>query len=302
MARSNALLAQARPFLKWAGGKAQLLDQIAAYLPKELTQGKIRRYVEPFVGGGAVFFHIAQTYDIEEFVILDINEELIGAYTTVRDNVRDLVTLLADMESSYLAMGQEERKDHYYAVRSKFNSRAREVGSVERTAQLIFLNRTCYNGLFRVNAKGAFNVPFGTYKNPAFCFADNLHAVSGILQRADIRCGDFESSAGVVDKKTFVYFDPPYRPISRTALFNSYAKYDFDDSEQLRLAKFYRALDTKGAKLMLSNSDPKNEDPTDSFFDNAYQGFRIERLQASRMINRDAAKRGKICELLVMNY
>jgi DNA adenine methylase len=305
----HSFLSTAKPFLKWAGGKAQLLEQIAEHLPTELKLGKMKRYVEPFIGGGAVFFHIAQTYDVEKFFICDANDELTLAYRTLREDVEGLIEALARIQRQYHRLTPESQERLFYKIRARFNQTRTEINFnkfhpawIERAAQIIFLNRTCYNGLFRVNASGDFNVPFGRYKNPQIASKNNLRAISSILQHAKIKFGDFTACEKFVDRHTFVYFDPPYRPISKTASFTSYSKRDFDDAEQLRLARFYRKLDHAGAKLMLSNSDPKNENPDDGFFEAAYQGYRIERVAANRMINSKAEKRGKINELLIMNY
>lgn len=301
--------AKAKPILKWAGGKTQLLEEISENLPVQIRNKKIKRYVEAFVGGGALFFFIAQAYQLEEYVLADINNELILLYKTVQKSVDELVNILARMEEEYLIRDHQEREKFYYSVRESFNSSLAHIDFhkygtdwIKRASQIIFLNRTCFNGLFRVNSKGFFNVPFGRYANPTICDESNLHAASIMLQKAVILSGDFTSVAPHVDASTFVYFDPPYRPISKTASFNSYAKDTFGDNEQLRLAEFYRMLDSKGAKLMLSNSDPKNIDPEDNFFDEAYQEFTIKRVKATRVINSNADKRGEINELLITNY
>lgn len=303
------LYTTAKPFLKWAGGKGQLIHQIDSYLPSQLKSGKISRYIEPFIGGAAIFFHIAQTYSINELIISDINPELILAYRTVKQDVEVLISFLCDIEKHYLSLDEVGRKEYFYNLRQRFNHKRKVVDYsvyqeywIERTAQIIFLNRTCFNGLFRVNSKGEFNVPFGKYENPTICDASNLRDVSQILQRTEILLGDYTIIDSSVDKNTFVYFDPPYRPISRTSNFTSYSSYTFDDNEQYRLAKFYRLLDERGASLMLSNSDPQNEDINDRFFENLYEDYHIQRVQASRMINRDADKRGLINELLIINY
>ncbi|MFP5275014.1 MAG: DNA adenine methylase [Coleofasciculus sp.] len=300
---------QARPFLKWAGGKSQLIKEIDKNLPEELAQGKINRYIEPFVGGGAVFLYIAQLDKVEEFFIWDINPELVLAYKTIQENVEDLIELLLKLQDKYLSFDVEERKPYFYQIRSQFNQQRQQIDFqtyhpdwVERTAHLIFLNRTCFNGLFRVNSKGEFNVPIGRYKNPKICHANNLKAVAKILQNTQIHYGDFTDSEAFVDHRSLVYFDPPYRPLSKTANFTSYSKETFDDSSQLRLRDFFRVLDQKGAKLILSNSDPKNEDLTDNFFDAAYAGYQIKRVKAKRTINSNANQRGQINELLIMNY
>lgn len=299
----------AKPFLKWAGGKTQLIEQIQHYFPRALKRGEITRYVEPFAGSGALFFFVAQNYPVEAFYLFDVNEELVIAYKTIQENVNELIRKLESMQEEYFALTETDQEEKFYAVRHQFNHERRNIDFdhyqtewIERTAQTIFLNRTCFNGLFRVNARGEFNVPFGRYKNPQICNAENLRQVSRVLQRAKIERGDFINCDAVVNADTFVYFDPPYRPISPTASFTSYSKFEFGDNEQRRLAEFYKKLDARGAQLMLSNSDPKNENPDDHFFESLYEGFNIRRVQASRMINCDATKRGKINELLVMNY
>lgn len=300
---------KAKPFLKWAGGKTQLVDQIAKFLPFELRTGMIHKYAEPFIGGGALFFRIAQAYEIEHFLIADVNEELILAYRTLKNDVDGVIDILKTMEEKYHLLSPSRQKEYFYSIRFQFNEKHPDIDYqrfhkpwLERTAEIIFLNRTCFNGLFRVNSKGEFNVPFGRYKNPMICSEDNLREVSQILQRTEIQLGDFTNCESFTTSDTFVYFDPPYRPISKTANFTSYSRFDFDDAAQLRLASFYRLLDDKGAKLMLSNSDPKNENPDDQFFEDAYKDFDIQRLRANRMINCNADKRGPINELLIMNY
>ena len=299
----------AKPFFKWAGGKSQLLEQINEFLPDELKRGSVKRYFEPFIGGGAVFFFVSLSYKVDELFIYDINPELVLAYRTIQKGAESLISLLYDIEQRYLSLSDKERETFFYKVRWQFNANHRVVDFseyhhnwAERTAQMIFLNRTCFNGLFRVNSRGEFNVPAGKYKNPTICNRANLRAVSQALQGTHIHHGDFMDCEELVNDESFVYFDPPYKPISRTASFASYAKDTFDDSEQLRLAAFYCSLDRKGAKLMLSNSDPKNNDPDDDFFEDAYRGYRIERVKARRSINSNAQGRGQINELLIMNY
>jgi DNA adenine methylase len=299
----------AKPFLKWAGGKRQLLPQLEAHFPSRMLNGGITRYVEPFVGSGALFFKIFQSFPIEECLLTDINPELILLYKTIRENVSDLIQHLEDLEQHFLKLDSDNRKDFYYQIRDEYNKQRLSIqyddfdpSWVSRSAQMLFLNRTGYNGLFRLNSKGAFNVPYGRYKNPRILDAENLYRAADLLQRVSIFYGDFEETGEFVDHRTLVYFDPPYRPISATAHFTAYSKDGFDDHQQLRLAKFYRDLDGKGASLMLSNSDPHNLDPQDDFLEDAYRGFRIERLKARRNINREADKRGHISELLILNY
>ncbi len=300
---------KAQPFLKWAGGKTQLLTQIESFFPEELLTGSITKYIEPFVGGGAVFFRVANTYPISEFLISDVNPELIIAYQTIQKDVESLISRLWKEQETYLSLTEEERKNFFYQVRNDYNLRRNQINFetyhshwIERTTQLIFLNRTCFNGLFRVNSKGEFNVPFGRYKKPRICDTDNLRQVSQVLEKTIIQQGDFTNCKEFVDQTSFVYFDPPYRPISKTSNFNAYSQQVFNDSEQLRLRDFFQSLNQKGAKLLLSNSDPKNEDQNDDFFEDAYSNYRIERVEAARNINSKGSQRGKIKELLIMNY
>ncbi|ABN52741.1 MAG TPA: DNA adenine methylase [Hungateiclostridium thermocellum] len=294
----------AKPFVKWAGGKGQLLDTFRQYYPSTLIKGYIRRYIEPFVGGGAVLFEILQKYKVEEAFIFDINEDLINTYVVIKNDVHNLVEYLSDLECKYLNLDEKSRKDMYYDIRDAYNSRALKNNQpdVERAAQFIFLNRTCFNGLYRVNRAGHFNVPSGDYKNPTICDEKNLYAVSSLLQRVHIFVGDYRECAGYVDKDSFVYFDPPYRPLNVTSSFTSYSKFDFTDEDQIQLAKFFSEMNDTGALLMLSNSDPKNENPDDNFFDELYKEFFIHRIKAKRAINSNGSRRGLISELLVTNY
>ncbi|WP_366931638.1 DNA adenine methylase [Nostoc sp. NOS(2021)] len=298
-----------KPFLKWAGGKSQLIEQINNFFPNELFNGSIKRYIEPFIGGGAVFFYIAHKYDIQELFISDINAELVIAYKTIQENVDDLIKILSEIRTKYLSFDESDKSKYFYQMRTQFNSRRKHINLdnyhfewIERTAQLIFLNKTCFNGLFRVNSKGDFNVPAGKYKKPSIYNPDNLKSVAQILQNTQIYHGDFTECERFVDEKTFVYFDPPYRPISNTSNFTSYSQLPFNDSEQLKLRDYFKKLDNKGALIMISNSDPKNENINDHFFENAYAGYQIERVRATRNINSNALKRNSINELLIMNY
>lgn len=300
----------AKPFLKWAGGKSQLLAQFRRHFPAELTNGAIRRYVEPFLGGGAVFLEVAQRYPIQEAHLFDINEELILAYTVVQRDPRALIEHLTNHREHYLSLDEESRRSYFYCIRDRYNAHKRNVDFgtfsvawIERAADMIFLNKTCFNGLFRVNASGMFNVPFGRYRNPAIFEEQNIPAVSRLLQRATLHVGGFGDCESLVDAQTFVYFDPPYRPLSQTSNFTSYSRDKFGDDEQRRLARFFTDLAARtGARLMLSNSDPKNLNPDDDFFDALYAPFTIRRVSASRMINSAIAGRGRISEIVVTNY
>ncbi len=289
-----------KPFVKWAGGKRQLLPTINENLPSGLRNGSINRYVEPFVGGGAMFFHIATNYQMEEIIINDINNQLINVYKIIRDDVNELIKYLANIENEYLHLSEKERKEYFYNKRSFYNKN--KTDGVETASIFIFLNRTCFNGLYRVNKKGEFNVPHGKYKNPTILDENNLLNVSTVLQNVKLYSADFEQMGKYVDDKTFVYLDPPYRPLDATANFTSYNKSEFNDVEQKRLKKFYDKLKDKGAKLLLSNSDPKNTDENDDFFDELYNDYNIKRVYANRMINSNGNKRGMVTELLISNY
>lgn len=294
----------AKPFVKWAGGKGQLLDTFKQYYPLMLLEGRIRHYIEPFVGGGAVLFEILQKYKIEEAFIFDINEDLINAYIVIKYDVDILVEYLFGLECKYLDLNEKARKEMYYEIRDAYNSRTFKSGQpdIERAAQFIFLNRTCFNGLYRVNRAGLFNVPHGDYKNPTICDRKNLYAANSLLQRVHIFIGDYRESIKYADRYSFVYFDPPYRPINVTSNFTSYSKFDFTDEDQVQLAHFFAEMNDTGALIMLSNSDPKNENPDDNFFDELYGNFYIHRIKAKRAINSNGGRRGLVSEILVTNY
>jgi DNA adenine methylase len=309
MAKQTKLVPAARPFLKWAGGKTQLLSEFNKRLPEELTTGKITRYIEPFIGGGAVFFNLNQRFSFDQCYICDVNEELVLSYRVVKRSVKKLISDLEMLESDYLSLSDRKREEFYYGVRDAFNQKSTEIksekcldGWVEHAARIIFLNRTCYNGLFRVNQSGGFNVPFGRYKNPDILNEDNLKDVAALMRTTKILQGDFTQCRKFVDDHTFVYLDPPYRPLNPTSSFTSYSKNGFYDRDQVRLLDFFKELDEKGAKVMLSNSDPRNENPDDSFFDDLFADYYIDRVPAKRMINCNGARRGNINELIITNY
>jgi len=302
-------LAKAGPILKWAGGKGQLLADLRRRYPQGLESGQISSYAEPFIGGGAVYFDLIQRYPrVERAYIFDVNPELVMVYESIKREVEALIGELQSLVAEYLPLDEAGRKVRYYEVRDTYNSElnARSMARfgaawIRRAAQTIFLNRTCFNGLFRVNSRGEFNVPAGRYKHPSMPSVERLRAAAVALQLAEIRLGDFSMITELADERTFIYYDPPYRPISTTSSFTSYMKGSFNDDDQRRLAAQFRALNERGVKQLLSNSDPTNhsEDP---FFDNLYKGFYIERLQANRMINSKSERRGVIRELLIRNY
>jgi DNA adenine methylase len=299
----------AKPVLKWAGGKSSLMGQLVPLLPSNLSQSSSLTYFEPFMGGGAMFFTIVQLFDIRRAFLFDINEDLVLTYKVIQGNVQDLIAELGKISRHYLALDHDKRIQFYYEQRKKFNENRKQKSStlpfqneVKRAAQLIFLNKTCFNGLYRVNARGDFNTPAGAYTSPKILDWDNLLAAHHVLQIAEIACADYAVVLKLADTDSFVYFDPPYRPLNATSNFNSYTKDTFDDTAQTSLATVFKGLDKMGAKVMLSNSDPKNHDPEDFFFDKLYSGFNIHRIQAKRMINSDATKRGEIKELVITNY
>ncbi|NLO76416.1 MAG: DNA adenine methylase [Clostridia bacterium] len=293
-----------KPFVKWAGGKGQLLDEIRAKYPKDLGKS-INRYCEPFVGGGAVLFDLLSTYSFKEVLINDINAELINTYNQIKNQVEELLQRLEYLQDIYWPLAKTERKKMYLEIRERFNClkvNSNEQVNLEKAVLFIFLNKTCFNGLFRVNKKGLFNVPMGAYKKPLICDKKNLLAINKLLQGVQIRCGDYKECADFIDKNTFVYIDPPYRPLSITANFTAYTENVFDDHEQIALGKFVDEIHRQGAKVVISNSDPKNMDKDDNFFDKIYNKYNIKRIIAKRMINCNSERRGEISELLISNY
>ena len=291
----------AKPFLKWAGGKTQLIEQIKEQLP-DTIQTEPFTYIEPFVGSGAVLFWMLEEYpNLEKAIINDINQDLTNSYLTIKHNVDDLIDILRKWEVEYhnLAEDQEAKKEYYYKKRTLFNTRNSD--QTTQSAIFIFLNRTCFNGLYRVNKKNEFNVPIGSYKKPQICNEENLLAVSKVLQKVEILNGDYSETINHATENTFFYFDPPYKPLSETSSFNSYAKDEFDDSEQIRLKEFCDMLDNQNHKWILSNSDVKGKDINNNFFDDLYAAFNIYRVNARRSINANPTKRGQLTELLISN-
>jgi len=292
----------AKPFLKWAGGKTQLINDIERSLPQDLISSKFT-YVEPFVGSGAVLFWMLQKFPkIEKAVINDINEDLIDVYRVIASKPKELISFLETLQTEFhdLEADPDKKKEYYYQKREQYNTRRSE--NTSQAAMLIFLNRTCFNGLYRVNKNNQFNVPIGAYNRPTICDTANLLAVSETLQKVEILSGDFEETLNQNSENTFFYFDPPYKPLSDTSSFNAYAKSEFNDAEQIRLRDFCKKLDSQGYKWMLSNSDVKGNHPEGDFFDSLYSDFEIERIQAKRIINSNATKRGELNELLISNY
>lgn len=293
---------KAKPFLKWAGGKTQLLPTIDSFLPDTFRGEDEVTYIEPFVGGGAMLFYMLQKYpNIRRAIINDINSHLIKTYSVIKDEPYSLIHTLYDLQNQFRELEEyDKQKELYLDIRAQFNKS--ELSEIEEAAYMIFLNRTCFNGLYRENSKGGFNVPFGRYSNPTICDAELLLADSELLQKVEILNGDFSHTEEYIQGYTFFYFDPPYRPLDTTSSFNSYVKEAFDDNEQIRLKEFYSELSAGGCYAMLSNSDCKGRNAEDDFFDRLYADFFIERVYAKRCINANVAKRGTLTELLIRNY
>lgn len=277
-------VAKPKPFLKWVGGKRQLLPQLDKYFPMAFES-----YFEPFLGGGAVYFHLAPVTGY----INDINKALASSYKNIRNDVNSLIPILEEIEQEYLPLDEDPRKEYYYERRAEYNLEAPDT--LRKTALLIFLNRTCFNGLYRENKSGGFNVPFGRQKNPTICDKQNLYSVSKALKYVKVLSGSYENAVKTAKKGDFIYLDPPYDPLNTTSSFTSYSVDDFTKDDQRRLKEVIDELTTRGCYVALSNSDTP-------FMRELYKDYRQETLSASRSINANAKGRGKITELLVLNY
>lgn len=302
---------EAKPFLKWAGGKAKLLPEIENRLPKkDIKEGKIKTYIEPFIGGGAVFFYMLSKYNFDNLIISDINKELILTYRVIKDKPKELINILEKHDKRYNNLSSlEEKQEFYYFIRDKFNKGKETINyenigadEINHASFMIFLNKSCFNGLYRENKKGGFNVPFGKKEKVNSFEKENILAVSKELKNTIILNGDFEIIKNYVDENTFIYMDPPYRPLKNKESFKDYSKEEFNDDTQKRLNKFCKYINELGAKFMESNSDPKNTDEEDEFFDELYNDFNIERVKAARSINSKGNGRGKISEIIIKNY
>lgn len=292
----------AKPFVKWAGGKTQLLPVLDSFIPQRFRNEKNITYIEPFVGGGALLFFLLKKYpNISRAVINDINPRLTTAYTVIRDHPHALISSLSDIQDQYRAITKyDDQKEFFLNIRKNFNQK--NISDIEDATYLIFLNRTCFNGLYRENLKGEFNVPFGRYTNPTICDEKLILADSEILQKVEILTGDFSETADYVDGYTFFYFDPPYKPLNSTSNFNTYVKYPFNDHEQIRLRNFYSELSNAGYHVLMSNSDCKSHDMSATLLEDIYKEYLIERVSAKRCISANSLKRGLITELLIRNY
>lgn len=290
-----------RPFLKWAGGKTQLLNEIENTLPINIKSGERFNYIEPFIGSGAVLFHLLNNYkhNLLSIIINDSNPNLIKVYEVIRDDIVELKNELSNLNNDYF--GRIDKENYFYKKRVEYNT---TDDIIRKSALLIFLNKTCFNGLYRENSKGQFNVPFGKYKNPKIYNKELLESTHMVFNDIDIKilCGDYYETIDYCSKgNTIYYLDPPYKPISTTSSFTAYSKNNFDDKEQKRLKHFCDDVTKKGCNFILSNSDLKNIDKSNHFFDNLYSAYNIKRVKAKRAINSKAEKRGEINELLITN-
>lgn len=299
-----ATATKAKPFLKWAGGKGQLISSIHTALPGIVCSNSDLIYVEPFIGSGAVMFWFLQQFpSVKSAVISDVNTDLINAYAVIKAEPENLLKILSGFHEAYYACrSNEQRLSLYLEKRDAYNFTP--MDTLVRTAHFIFLNKTCFNGLYRVNSQNVFNVPFGRYIKPNICDTRKILAVHKVLRKVTVFQGDYAQTLAYADGNCFYYLDPPYKPISKTASFNAYANSVFDDTEQIRLRDFCNDLTGADAKWLLSNSDPKNIDPEDNFFDELFsqENMYIDRVRAKRAINSVPSKRGEIFELLVSNY
>lgn len=286
----------AKPFLKWAGGKSQLLNVITDNLPQWFNT-----YIEPFAGSGAVMFDIVVNHPgLDNIIINDINADLVNTYLNIKEHCEEMIPILAAMQNEYNNADAETRDIIYHELRAEYNTR--QSPPIRMACLFIFLNRTCFNGLYRVNAHNLFNVPHGRYGAPKICDAPNLRAVSLALENVEVLNGDYDNLRQFIHPGAFVYLDPPYKPISETSSFTSYSTVKFDDEEQERLKAFCDFINEQGALFMLSNSDPRSIDPHNTFFDDLYIEYNIQRVPAKRLINSNAAGRGEVNELLITNY
>lgn len=295
----------AKPFVKWAGGKGNLLQKLEALLPTDFDDLENVTYIEPFVGGGAMLFYMLQRYKcITRAVINDINADLIRCYQLIANAPQTLIERLKNIENNYYSVDFSARKELFYAYRDQYNCEG--IHPDERAALFIFLNHTCFNGLYRVNAAGKFNVPYGRYKNPVICNEELIIADHQLLNSVELvirQPGDYKLIRQNLSRNhpNFVYFDPPYRPLNATSSFKEYSNNPFEDKQQEELKQFCDRLSARNCRIMQSNSDSKTEDGN-SYFEALYEGYVIQRVLASRFINADPEKRKKLTEVVIRNY
>lgn len=292
----------AKPFLKWAGGKGSLIEVISRNFPKEILDGIEFTYIEPFVGSGALLFHIINNFpNVNRIIINDKNPDLSIAYKIIKENPEQLIESLKQIKEEYEnCLDENQQRNFYYKKRELFNQR--NSNDILNSALLIFLNKTCFNGLYRVNKNGGFNVPFGRYKNPKIFDEETIKIDSQALQKVDIINNDFQDIESNTEEFTLYYLDPPYKPISKTSSFTAYSIDNFNDDEQKRLKEFCDRINQNNKKFLLSNSDLTNGDLQNNFFNELYAEYNIIKVLAPRSINSKGEKRGKIPELLIANY
>ncbi len=302
-------LGKAGPFLKWAGGKGQLLKSLEQNLPESVKNGEGFRYLEPFVGGGALFFFLAENLSLKQAMLMDKNPALINCYKVVQSDVDPLIKTLAKLEKDYLEKTSEERESLFYEIRKKYNriklkNKWGKKDVLQLAAFLIFLNKTCYNGLYRENSLGEFNVPFGKYIKPRICDRENLLCCSEALSKAELKCLDFSASFSLSRKKDLVYMDPPYRPVNKTSSFTQYSKGGFSEDDQKKLAGLCTKMHKKGCYVLLSNSVPAGTKEQDNFYKQNFKSkyFSIKKIKARRAINSKGSARGAVEEVLIKNY
>jgi DNA adenine methylase len=293
-----------KPFLKWVGGKTQLIKEIDQLITDQFSYDQNFTYIEPFIGGGAILFHVLTKFpQINGCIINDINPSLINTYQIIKEDYQMLINFLLEIQEKYYGLvSVEEKKEFYLEKRKEFNTSNQETSIVKKTALLIFLNKTCFNGLYRVNKKGQFNVPFGKYEKPKICDQDNIISVHHYLQKVKILQGDFAETLSYATNSTIFYLDPPYKPINVTSAFTSYAQDSFNDQDQIKLKLFCDQINEQGNYFILSNSDIKNFNQENNFFDELYQQYKIKRVKARRSINSKGDQRGEIFELLITNF
>lgn len=291
----------AKPFVKWVGGKTNLLKILDSHLPSDFDSQEKVTYIEPFVGGGAMLFHMLEKHpNIGRVVINDINKDLIRCYQLIKEDPQTLIDLLAPFEQKYYDLDDDKREQFYYKVREKYNKD--NLSENERAACMMFLNITCFRGIYRENSSGGYNVPFGHYSKPKICNTDIIMADHEALKKVTIIYGNYKNILSHLGKGyNFVYLDPPYRPLMGSSNFNQYSKSGFSDKEQVELKLFCDKLTARGCKVMLSNSDSANEDGT-PYFERLYEKYHSEIVFASRFINAYVKKRKKQSEVLIMNY
>lgn len=297
---------EAGPFVKWAGGKSKLVDVILHNVSENINLNEIKHYLEPFVGGGAMFFYLANHYNFESMTIMDINLDLINCYKAIKESPTTLIRKMDELQNRYnnfTSIGEKE--SFYYEMRNIYNDYRKKENLIEfidfeRAAQFIFLNKSCFNGLYRVNRSGGYNVPFGKKETLNIYNERNILSIYEVLQRTEIIHGDYRRTLDFVQNDTFVYFDPPYRPITSSAAFTAYAESGFNDNDQENLAQLCNQLYIQGVRFAVSNSDPHNSDPTDMFFDELYRDFNIYRISASRQIAAESSSRNPVSEILVV--